>query len=156
MVKESKKKVQEVEEPKQLDLDIKEPLSNKFYKAKRQFDFAVLKLEVIKFLKDPLVWALIVSGVIFLLFQTNLIHQNIAEMPQYVPLLKFYLSSKDIIVPIIYIYSIPIMSGIMITVSIFFVSKNYNREKNLTKILLASTIISILFLTIILLQIIRF
>jgi len=156
MVKESKKKVQEVEEPKQLDLDIKEPLSNKFYKAKRQFDFAVLKLEVIKFLKDPLVWALIVSGVILLFFQTNTIQQNFTEMPQYVPLFKFYLSSKDILASRKYIYAIPIISGCMVLITIFLVSRNYNREKNLTKILLVSTIMCILFLTIILLQIIRF
>jgi len=99
------------EEPKQLNLDIKEPFKNKFYKAKRNFDFAVLKLEVIKFLKDPLVWSVIIWGGCLSLFQINSIITNIEKLPTLIPLFKFF-NSPRISSPQknIFISSLPLVS----------------------------------------------
>lgn len=151
-----KKKSEVEQEPKQLDLEIKEPVKNKFYKAKGKFDLAVLKLEVIKFLKDPLVWIMLVFGVVMIAFQMNLILKNIDTIPKYVPLFRFYLAPKNILVEAKYIYLIPVLTGIIVLISAIFVSRNYNREKYLTKILLVSTIIAELFLSVTLVQTIRF
>ena len=155
MSKESKKKTEKEIEPKQLGLEIKEPAKNKFYKAKRKFDFAVLKLEVIKFLKDPLVWAVLVFGIVMIAFQVNLIFKNINSIPKYVPLFRFYIAPKNMLVESKYIYIVPILTGVIVLISMIFVSKNYNREKHLTKILLVSTIIAILFLSFTLVQSIK-
>jgi len=143
------------EEPKQLNLDIKEPFKNKFYKAKRNFDFAVLKLEVIKFLKDPLVWSVIIWGGCLSLFQINSIITNIEKLPTLIPLFKFFNSPQDILSPKEYLYIIPTLS-ILITVStLFSVSRNYNKEKSLSKFLLVSSSVSTIFLSIILIQLIK-
>jgi len=155
MSKEKKKDKKEIE-PKQLDLEIKEPAKNKFYKAKGKFDSAVLKLEVVKFLKDPLVWVVLVFGITMIAFQIDIISKQINTIPKYIPLFRFYLAPKNILVESKYIYTVPITTGITVLISMIFVSRNYNREKNLTKILLVSTIIAILFLSITLVQIIRF
>lgn len=143
------------EEPKQLGLDIKDPFKNKLYKAKREFDFAVLKLEVIKFLKDPLVWAVIVFGVILIAFQVNLIFHKFESLPSLIPLFKFYSFPKDILTRKEYIYSIPSLSTLIALSTLILVSQNYNKEKSLTKILLICALVSTFFLSIILVQIIK-
>jgi len=143
------------EQAKQLDLDIKEPFKNKLYKAKREFDFAVLKLEVIKFLKDPLVWAVIVFGVSLIGFQIYLILLKFENLPTLIPLFKFYTFPKDILTQKVYIYSIPSISVLISLSTLFLVSQNYNKEKSLTKILLICALISTFFLSIILVQIIK-
>lgn len=149
-----KKKKIEKEEVKQLDLEIKEPFKNKFYKAKREFDTAVLQLEVRKFLKDPLVWAVIVISVILIYFQIESILNNFEKLPSYLPILKFYSSASKQLIETRHIYIFPILSGLILLASMIVISRNYNREKNLVKLLLTGTLISTLFLTIVLINLV--
>ena len=151
----SKDEIESSKEPKQLDLDIKEPFKNKLYKAKRNFDFAVLRLEVIKFLKDPLVWSVIICGFSLSIFQINLIMSNIGKMPTLIPLLKFYNSPLDILSPKEFLYTIPSLCIFITLLTLFSVSRNYNREKSLSKILLICSSASTIFLSIILIQLIK-
>ena len=88
-------------------------------------------------------------------FQVNLIFKNINSIPKYVPLFRFYIAPKNMLVESKYIYIVPILTGVIVLISMIFVSKNYNREKHLTKILLVSTIIAILFLSFTLVQSIK-
>ena len=149
-----KKKGQQNEEVKQLDLDIKEPYKNKFYKLKRDFDTTVLQLEVIKFLKDPLVWAMFVISAILIYFQIQTILENIQTLPTYLPILRFYTSPTKQLIETKYLYAFPVLSASLLVVSTFFISKNYNREKNLVKLLLVSTLILVIFLTIALINLV--
>lgn len=143
----NKKKKTEQEEVKQLDLEIKEPFKNKFYKAKREFDTAVLQLEVRKFLKDPLVWAVLVITVILIYFQVQSILNNLGVLPTYLPILRFYLFPSKQLIETQYVYLFPFLSGFLLIISMFFISRNYNREKNLVKLLLIAVLISEIFLT---------
>lgn len=150
-----KEKIVEQEEPKQLDLEIKEPFKNKFYKAKRKFDFAVLKLEVIKFLKDPLVWATLMISIIMIVFQIEMILRNLNNIPTYLPIFKFYTSVKKGLIESKYLYIFPGLSALILLLTMMFVSRNYNREKNLTKLLLTATLVATLLLSVTLIQLIR-
>ena len=149
-----KTKIEQKEEVKQLDLEIKEPFKNKFYKAKREFDTAVLQLEVRKFLKDPLVWAVIVISSILIYFQVHIITKNIDTLPTMLAVFKFYVSPAKRLFETKYIYLFPILSGAIFLISIFFISRNYNREKNLVKLLLISTLLLTIFLTVILINLV--
>ena len=150
-----RKKTTKQEETKQLDLEIKEPFKNKFYKAKRKFDFALLKLEVIKFLKDPLVWATLIISVIMILFQIQMILRYLNSTPTYLPIFKFYTALKKELIESKYLYLFPILSGLILLLSMLFISRNYNREKNLTKLLLVAALLATLLLSITLVQLIR-
>lgn len=151
----TKKKMQEEEvESKQLDLEIEEPFKNKFYKAKRKFDTAVLYLEVRKFLKDPLVWAVLIIGGVLIYYQIDTIKQIFDTLPKYLPILRFYTSPSKQLIEAKYIYIIPILTGVLPLISMAFISRNYNREKNLVKLLLVSSLIFAIFLTIALLNIV--
>lgn len=149
-----KKKRTEQEEVKQLDLEIKEPFKNKFYKAKREFDTAVLQLEVRKFLKDPLVWAVLVISIILIYFQVQTILNNLKVLPTYLPILRFYSFPSKQLIETKYIYLLPILSGSLLIIPMIFISRNYNREKNLVKLLLVSVLISVIFLTVILINLV--
>lgn len=149
-----KKKAEQIEEVKQLDLEIKEPFKNKFYKAKREFDTAVLQLEVKKFLKDPLVWGVLVISIILIYFQVQSILNNFEALPTYLPIFKFYSSPAKQLIETKYIYLFPGLSGLLLLVSMVFISRNYNREKNLVRLLLVATIIFVIFLTIVLINLV--
>ena len=99
MKKVSKKGKTEEEQYKQLDLEIEEPFKNRFYKIKKDFDDVIIKLEVVKFLKDPLVWAALMAFLILTLYQVYIISTNINSLPTSLPIFKFYINPKNILAP---------------------------------------------------------
>lgn len=151
MTKKTKEKTEEV---KQLDLDIKEPFKNRFYKAKRKFTTTVLILEVRKFLKDPLVWALLVISIFLIYFQIMSILRVFEDLPSSIPILAFYSTPSKQLIEKDFIYIIPALSVFFLLVAIIFISRNYNRERNIVKLLLVSMLIFVLFLTISLIKIV--
>lgn len=144
----SKKK--KIPKEEQLDLDIKEPFKNKFFKVKGRFDLAILQFEIKKFLKDPLLWAMIIIGMIFIVQQILLIYKDIDTLPKYLPVFKYFLSAQEKLTLREYIYIYPLISIIVFVVSLISTSKNYNRERNFTKLLMASTLLCIISQSIIL------
>lgn len=158
MGKSKKKKkgvVEQEEQYKQLGLEIEEPFKNKFYKVKRDFDDVVIKLEVVKFLKDPLVWATFMIALITILFQVHTISTKIDTLPRYLPIFRFYMKAENILAATETIYIFPILSTLIVAISLLFVSRNYSREKYLTKLLFTSIIIAIISLTIILVTLVK-
>lgn len=143
-----KKKKEVVEEAKQLDLEIKEPFKNKFYKVKRDIDGAMLRLEVRKFLKDPLVWAIIVISGILTYYQVHLILENIEVLPSYLPIFKYYSAPSQQLVETKFLYIFPILTGVFLVATILLIARNYNKEKNMVKILLISMLVLAIFMTI--------
>ncbi len=144
----SKKK--KIPKEEQLDLDIKEPLKNKFFKVKGRVDLAILQFEIKKFLKDPLLWAMIIIGMIFIAQQILLIYKDIDTLPKYLPVFKYFLSAEDKLALKEYIYIYPLISIVVFLVSLISTSKNYNRERNFTKLLMASALLCIVSQSIIL------
>jgi hypothetical protein len=155
-VKKQQRKTEKLEKPSQLDLGIKEPLINKFFKIKGNIDFTILKFEVKKFLKDPLVWAAFVISIILIAQQILLTYKNIAEMPSYLPIYRYFISIPKKLVNKEYIFLFPGISITTLVVSFVFTSRYYNSEKLLTKFLLFSLLLCVLSQTIILIDLVKF
>jgi ABC-type multidrug transport system permease subunit len=141
-MKREKKKKEPQEESKQLDLGIKEPFKNRFFKIKRSVDFAILRFEVRKFLKDPLVWATLVISLVLIAQQMSIILENFSTFPVYVPIFRHFLSAENKLAQKDYIFIFPLISLITLLLSMFFTSRYYNNEKKLTRLLLFSSLLS--------------
>jgi hypothetical protein len=140
----------------QLDLGIREPFKNRFFKIKRDIDLAILKFEVRKFLKDPLLWASLVIGLVLIGHQVYLIIENLDNLPVYLPIFRhFIVISKKLVVKD-YIIVFPIISSIALILSLVFTSRYYNSDKILTKFLLFASLLCIVSQSIILIDLIRF
>lgn len=152
-----KKKVNhEKEEIEQLDLGIKEPLKNKFFKIKGRIDLAILRFEVRKFLKDPLVWASLVISIILIVQQIYLISTHYSALPVYIPVYRYFISIPRKLVERDYIIIFPIISAVALIFSFGFTSRYYNSERFLTKFLLFGLILCNLSQTVILIDLVKF
>jgi hypothetical protein len=150
-----KKKDVKEDGTKQLDLGIKEPFINKFFKLKGEFDLAILRFEVKKFLKDPLVWASLVISSVLIAQQIYLIYTNFSSLPMYLPVMRYFLTVQRKLVEKEYIVLFPSISVAVLILSFVFTSRYYNREKILTKFLLFSLLLSTLSQTIILIDLVK-
>lgn len=136
-----KKKKEKEEKPEQLDLGIKEPFKNKFFKIKNTLDLALLKFEVRKFLKDPLVWATLMICLALIAQQIYLVITNLQSLPSYIPIFRHFISVPRKLVEKDYIIIFPTISIIALLFSFLFTSRYYNSERALTKILLFTSIL---------------
>lgn len=155
MSKDKGKKPNKKEEIKQLDLDIKEPFKNKFFKIKGKADFLLLKFEVKKFLKDPLLWATITISLVMILTQLLLLRENYESLPTYLPIFKTYITLTSKLVVKEYLLVYPTISITTLLLGSIAESNYYNREKSLTKIILFAVLAISLSQTIILIDIIK-
>ena len=149
------KKNVKTEEPKQLDLGIKEPFQNKFFKLKGKVDLFILRFEVRKFLKDPLVWGILVVSLILILHQAYMVSENIDKFPTYLPIFKYYLNVADKLMIKEYAFIYPVISASVFVTSFFIISRYYNKERSLTKFLLLGILLTSLSQSIILIDIIN-
>jgi hypothetical protein len=150
-----KKKRQEKDESKQLDLGIKEPFKNRFFKIKRSIDFAILKFEVRKFLKDPLIWGVLVVSTVLIVQQIYLIVVNLERLPSYIPLFRYFISIPQKLSLKDNIILLPTISAVGLLLSFVFTSRYYNSEKKLIKILLFSSLLCTISQTLILIDLIK-
>jgi len=142
------------EEYTQLGLDIKEPFSNKFYKVKGKIDKTTTRLEILKFLKDPLLWAVVVIGTILIIQQIFLIRQNFDSLPKYLPIYKYNMAIQNKLTDKVYIYIYPAISACAMLFSLILVPRCYNGEKSLVKLLMITTLLCIISQSIILIELI--
>ena len=150
-----KKKQDKKEEVKQLDLGIKEPIKNRFFKIKRSIDLAVLKFEVRKFLKDPLVWATLIVSLVLVTQQVYLIYTNLSFLPEYLPIFRYFITVSRKLAAKDYMILFPTISVVTLLLSFSFTSRYYNSEKALTKILLFTSLLCIISQTLILIDLIK-
>lgn len=147
-------KKEKKEEYKQLNLDIREPFYNKFFKIKGIFDKKILSLEVLKFLKDPLLWAVLVIGVIFTIYQLYIIQTNYQSLPTVLPILKYFITAKEQLVSKELLYIYPSISAISLLLTILLTPKYYNRERSFVKLLMSCCLLCCIAQTIILIDLI--
>ena len=154
-MKKTKKK--DIKEPKevQLDLGIKEPFKNRFYKVKDKADKAVRRLEVRKYLKDPLTWAMIIISIILILTQIYLIYSNWDSYPSLIPIFKYQIQNINKLGESIYILIFPTLSLLSLLFSSIITSKYYSRERYLTKFLLVASFLNTFSQTIVLIDLIN-
>lgn len=136
-----KRKVKEREEEQQLNLGIKEPFRNRFSKIRNEISLTILKFEVKKFLKDPLLWASIVINTVLIGHQTYLIFNNRERLPVYLPIYRYFISIPHKLIEKEYIVIFPIISVFSFILSLIFTSRYYNTERDLTKFLLLTSLL---------------
>jgi hypothetical protein len=135
----SPKQKPQKEEVKQLDLGIKDPFKNKFLKIKSSINRSILQFEVRKFLKDPLVWSVLTISLIAQ--QVFIIYQNINSLPVYIPVFKYFLAVEKKLTTTEYVLAFPVISSVVLMTSFYITSRNYNRERLLTKLLLLTVLL---------------
>jgi len=139
----------------QLGLKIKEPLKNKYFKIKGKTDSLLTQLEVRKFLKDIFFWFVLVISLLMTAYQIYLIVLNINNLPSLLPILRYNIASSAKLTSKTYLVMYPIISLISVGIATFLVTKVYNREKFLTKLLLLTALLCSISMTVSLIQLIN-
>lgn len=139
----------------QLDFGIKEPFKNKYFKAKGKTEKIVRKIEVKKSLRDPLTWGVVIIGLVLIATQGYLIHLKIDNLPSLLPVFQYQIQHTSKLVDKWYVLIYPIISGVVLLLSIITTSKFYSREVYLSKLLLVVAFLSSLSSTIILVDLIN-
>lgn len=155
-MKKNKKSSAKKEKEEQLDLGIKEPFKNRFFKVREKINLAILKFEVRKFLKDPLLWACLIIGLLLIGYQVYLIVEYFDNLPVYLPIFRQFIVIPRKLVVKDYIIIFPIISTVALLLSLIFTSRYYNSERILTKFLLFASLLCIISQSIILIDLIRF
>jgi hypothetical protein len=150
-----KKKDVQKEEIKQLDLGIKEPFKNKFFKIKGKTDSVLLQIEVKKFLKDVFFWFVAILDLTMLLQQGYVLYTHFAKLPNLIPILNYYRESNERLVGKEYLFVFPAITFFVTIVGIVVVGKYYNREKVLSKFILFCTLLTSIATTILLLYLMQ-
>lgn len=139
----------------QLDLKIKEPFKNHFFKIKGKTDTLLTQLEVRKFLKDLFFWFVLVIALLMIAYQIYLIVVNLDNLPSMLPILRYNIEASAKLTSKIYLILYPAISLISLITAVLLSIKIYNRERFLTKILLLASLLCSISMTISLIQLIN-
>lgn len=141
-------KRQKVKKEKQLNLGLKESPKNFFLKIKTRISKIFIRFEIEEFLKSPLTWMTLIFSLCFIGTQIYILINNFDSYPSEIPLWKNQTVSVLRLAEKKNIYIFPAFSGFLLLIGMTLSNIFYHREKFLAKILLYSTLISILSLTI--------
>ncbi|MBP5204172.1 hypothetical protein J6Z48_00835 [bacterium] len=139
----------------QLDLGIKEPRKNKYYKIKGKIDKKRIQIENRKLFNDPLVWAFITIGIILILQQIRSILISYDTLPTYIEVFRYKLTIDEQLAHKQFINIYPTISILSLVISFIFVILFYNKERNFTKMLIISSLLCIIAQSIILVEILH-
>ena len=112
----------------QLDLGIKEPRKNKYYKIKGKIDKKRIQIENRKLFNDPLVWAFITIGIILILQQIRSILISYDTLPTYIEVFRYKLTIDEQLAHKQFINIYPTISILSLVISFIFVILFYNKE----------------------------
>ena len=139
------------EKEKQLDFGLKNTPKNIYYKYKDQYELWLAGLETKKFIKDPFTWFTLVIS--FSLITTQMLTiEGEENIPSKIPILNYYINPSLRLVHNEYVYLFPLLAISLVVISIYFSSKNYHRERSLSKLILLAMLLSNLSLCLILLK----
>ncbi len=148
----NRKKIKEKKE-KQLDFGLKNPPQNIYYKYKDQYELWLSKLETYKFMKDILMWFILVISIALIITQVYTI-QSITVLPSTIPVFNYFFTLTLRLADSNWIYVYPALSSIVLIIGLFFTNKYYHTERELSRILLVSILLVTLSLSFILLKIV--
>lgn len=132
---------------KQLDLGLPSPFTNELAKIKTKTQDKLTRFELMKYAKDGLVWFFNTLAFCLIGLQGLMIYLTYSKLPRIIPLLNFPLTDNDRLVGREFIVAIPVFSLIFFLFSTLSSYKEYNREKELMRLLVIISTLSILFLT---------
>ncbi len=141
-----KKKIEEKDT--QLDFGLKNPPQNIYYKYKDQYELWLSKLETRRFLKDILMWFVVILSISLLTTQIYTI-QTTANIPTIIPIFNYYFTLSKRLVSLEWIYLYPAIGTIALLSGVYFANKYYHKERELSKLLLMVILITNISLSII-------
>lgn len=138
---------------KQLDFGLKNPPQNIYYKYKDQYELWLSRLETYRFMKDILMWFVLVMSVSLITTQVYTI-QSIDILPSKIPVFNYFFTLTLRLADSLWIYIYPVISTTVLIIGLLFANRYYHRERELSKTLLVTIILTVLSLSIILLKLV--
>lgn len=138
---------------KQLDFGLKNPPQNIYYKYKDQYELWLSKVEIYKFINDTLVWFVLVMSISLIATQIYTI-QDIDILPTKIPVFNYFFTLALRLADSSWIYMYPAMSTITLIIGLIFANRYYHRERELSKTLLVTVLLTTLSLSVILLKLV--
>ncbi len=137
----------------QLDFGLKNPTKNIYYKYKDQYELWLSQLETYRFMKDLLMWFVVIMNISLITTQIYTI-QTLDRLPSRIPIFNYFSTLSYKLAPSSWIYIYPIMSMSILLIGIVFANRYYHKERELSKALLVSTLLAIFSLCMILLKLV--
>lgn len=129
------------EENPQLDLQLKEPWTNKIWKYIGVLRKKLTWLDLQKFLKEPNSWLLLIAIISVLALTYNYFANVYQYLPTEIPLLYNYNNLELRLIDSSKLYTLVILSVATSIITILIAYKSYNQKKYLSYILLLITIL---------------
>jgi len=120
---------------KQLEFGLKGTPKNIYYKYKKQYELWLAGLETKKFIKDPLTWLTIILSISLVGTQIYMIESK-DKIPQKVPIFNYFLNPTKKLVHDEYLYLLPLLSILILLVTIILSNRYYHKERDLSKIII--------------------
>lgn len=134
-------KKEKKEKDSQLDLGLKNSPKNTYYKYKGKYSIWLAGLDTRKYLKDVLVWFVLIFSITFIGSQVYTI-VNLENTPSSIPIFNYYIEFAPRLVNSQWIYMIPALGLLSLIVGVIFSSYYYHKERALSKTLLLATILT--------------
>lgn len=125
---------------KQLNFGLRNTPKNIYFKYKEQYDIWLAGLETKKFIKDPLTWLTIVISISLIVTQVYMIETK-DRIPSKIPVFNYFLSPIEKLVQNEYVYLFPLLSIVILLVTIFLSNKYYHKERDLSQIIIVTTLL---------------
>lgn len=125
---------------KQLNFGLRNTPKNIYFKYKEQYDIWLAGLETKKFIKDPLTWLTIVISISLIVTQVYMIETK-DRIPSKIPVFNYFLSPIEKLVQNEYVYLFPLLSITILLVTIFLSNKYYHKERDLSQIIIVTTLL---------------
>jgi len=116
----------------QLDLELKEPFTNKISAVKGKVVKSLLYLDTKKYFRDPLIWLFIIGALTAIFLQCYYLFVYFDSLPNTVPLLTMYLNLEQRLVNKYWLLAIPTLSFSMLIGSIILSVKSFNIARVIT------------------------
>jgi hypothetical protein len=135
-------------------MELKEPLSNKYFTAKNRFSSLQRYLKVKSFFRNPWMWAIAIFTGTAIALQIYFLQTYLSTLPERIPLLTMYLSLEDRLFPRNYLIALPAICVILIFIACVAATKTYYINKLLAIFTMLLALIGSSFITYSLIKII--
>lgn len=137
----------------QLDLDLKQPFTNRFVKAKTVISKNFRFLEIRRFIRSPYSWLFIVLSLSFIAVQVYFLVTKIDLLPNKIPIYFNSIELADRLGEKVELYIFPIISGLIVIATTLTGYQLYNSQKELITFSLLNMFLAVSVITYIFLRI---
>ena len=148
-----KKKVVKEKKEKQLNFGLKNPPQNIYYKYKDQYELWLSRLETYKFMKDILMWFVLIMSASLITTQVYIL-QTLDKLPSKIPVFNYFSTPSLRLAGSIWVYTFPAISIVVLLAGLIFANRYYHRERELAKTIIVSILLATVSLSVILLKLV--